>query len=55
MNVTKKTLYLENPTRQEFYDAWKDASVMGYKRLVAHGHKVREEFGVRKKIVHLTR
>lgn len=50
----KKTLYLENPSRQELYDALKDARAMGYKRVVAHGSKFHREFGVKKRVYKLT-
>lgn len=48
--MRRKTLYLENPSRQELYDALKDAKGMGYKRVIAHGSKFHKEFGVKKKI-----
>jgi hypothetical protein len=51
--MSKKTLYLENPSRQELYDALKDARAMGYKRVIAHGHKFKKEFGVKKKVYHI--
>jgi hypothetical protein len=50
----KKTLYLENPSRQELYDALKSARGMGYKRVVAHGSKFHREFGVKKKVYKLS-
>jgi hypothetical protein len=53
--MTKRTLEMTNPTRQELFDAIKDAQAMGYKKLVAHGSQIRKEFGVRKKIIHLMR
>lgn len=52
--MSKKTLYMVNPSKQEFYDAISDAPKMGYTQIIAHGHKVKSEFGVKKKVVHLT-
>ena len=52
--MSRKTLYMVNPTRREFYDAINDAPKMGYTKIIAHGHKVKSEFGVKRKVVHLT-
>lgn len=49
----KRTLYLENPTRREVYDAIKDARAMGYHTVIAHGKKFKSEWGVKKKVFKL--
>jgi hypothetical protein len=51
--MRRKTLYLENPTQQQLYDAIRDASAMGFKKIIAHGHVFKQEFGVKKKIIKL--
>jgi hypothetical protein len=52
--MRRKTLYMINPSKREFYDAVSEAPRMGYTKVIAHGHKVKSEFGVKKKVVHLT-
>lgn len=52
--MRRKTLYMVNPSKREYYDALSEAPRMGYTKIIAHGSKVKSEFGVKKKVTHIT-